>query len=77
MRNVNRPRDPYTGPCCIRHIEGGTVGRLLRACMADAKANPDWYPTGRLEQVETPQGTKYRQKIVKRGEAHEETRPGS
>ena len=45
------------------HIQAGTMGRLLRACMNFVRVNPDWYPVGQIEKIDG--GKQVRQKLVK------------
>lgn len=38
----------------IHHVEAGTVGRLISACMNIARNHPEWVAKGRVEEVRNP-----------------------
>ena len=49
-----------------RSIEAGTIGRLIRSCMSLARSEPEWLAVGPVEKYDSPQGTRLRQRFMRR-----------
>ncbi len=49
----------------VTHAQGGTKGRLLRVCMGKVRQDPRWQAKGQMEQIMTPYGQEWRQRLVR------------
>ena len=44
-------------------VSAGSLGGLIRTCIRFSRLNLDWWPVGEAEQYDTPQGTRWRQRM--------------
>lgn len=47
----------------VAHVEGGTIGRLIRACMEKARQNPAWRAVGPVQSHIANGATVLRQRL--------------
>ena len=47
----------------VAHIEAGSIGRLIKACMNVARNHPEWRATGATEEYDNDGSKVYRQRI--------------
>lgn len=63
---IERVARPAKAEQQVRHVQAGNIGRLVRVCMAVAREEGAWEAVGPVEDIDTPQGRQFRQKLMRR-----------
>ena len=62
---IERVAKPSRADESARHVQAGNIGRLIRVCMAVAREDSRWCASGAVEEIMTPQGRQFRQRLVR------------